>query len=237
MALSAIDGKKRYVSINQPNEEGVIEYDLRKGEYSVSIQTGPSFGTKRQEFAEAGMDLITAYPNAGPAVADLIVRSMDWPGADKIADSLEAIVPPQVLAARKVDPKNAAAMVPSLQAQVAALTQQNQLLSQQAQKHTAEMDKAASDIKVEMMKDDTEKFKAELDNKLKLEQIKFEREQTELEYIVKTEELRIKKEELALKKTLAAQKINNETHDKVVDHIDRMSGNDETETGIQGDLR
>ena len=237
VALSAIDGKKRYVSINQPNEQGVIEYDLRKGEYSVSIQTGPSFGTKRQEFAEAGMDLITAYPNAGPAVADLIVRSMDWPGADKIADSLEAIVPPQVLAARKADPKNAAAMVPSLQAQVAALTQQNQLLSQQAQKHTAEMDKAASDIKVEMMKDDTEKFKAELDNKLKLEQIKFEREQTQLEYIVKTEELRIKNEELALKKTLAAQKINNETHDKVVDHIDRMSGIDETETGIKGDLR
>jgi hypothetical protein len=248
ITLLSQDGKKRTVSINQPNEQGVVEYDLTVGDYTVSIQTGPSFGTKRQEMAEAVMDLIAAYPNAAPAIADLAVRQMDWAGADKIADSLEAMVPPQVLAARKVDPKNAAAMVPSLQGQLAAAQQQIQVLNMQAQKHTAEMDKAASDIKVEMLQADTEMKKAQLDNDFKMKQLQFNEEKTELEFLIKEKELEIKIAELKLKKagvaiegTKVAAEMLNDVHDRTIEHIDRMNPDietdEESDTGMDEDLK
>ena len=241
--LMSQDGKKRSIAINTPNEAGVMEYDFTKtNNYSVSIQTGPSFGTKRQEFAAAGMDLITSYPAAAPAVADLIVRAMDWPGADKIADSLEAIADPRALAARKMNKKDAAAMVPGLQGQLAAAQAQIQELKVNEQKHVAEMNKAASDIKVEMMKADTEMKKAQLDNEFKMKQLKFDEELAELELLIKEKELEIKMAELKLKKIDQNHKMIGDAHDRTVAHIDKMTGADEeteeeSNTGIQDDLK
>jgi hypothetical protein len=221
--LLAEDGKTRTISINTPNNEGVVEYDFTQSEYQVQINTGPSFGTKQQEFVSDGMDLIQGYPECAPAIADLIVRGMQWPGADKIADSLEALVPPQVLQARKTNPKDAAAMIPSLQAQIASLTSQNQAMQEQLKAHTSEMEKAAADIKVELMKDNTEKYKVDNESKIKMEQLQYQREVAELEFLVKKKELELKQQELELKRIELAADMTDRAHEKSVDHIDRLS--------------
>ena len=244
--LLSQDGKKRTVSINQPNEEGVVEYDMTTGDYTVSIQSGPSFGTKRQEESEAIMELIGVYPQAAVAIADIAVRSMDWPGADKIADSLEAMVPPQVLQARKTDPKQAAAMVPSLQAQVAQLTQQNQVLTTHLQQATGKMQAAADNIQIEHMKAAVDEKKINSEAQIKLAQLKLEEQRTELEFLIKEKELKIAAAELELKKeqmgitaTKVMSDIASETHEHHIKHIDKMveisTPREDDESGFSGD--
>ena len=242
----SIDGKKKAVAINQPNEEGVVEYDLSEGDYTVSIQTGPSFGTKRQETAEAVMGLISVYPQAAQAVADIAVRHMDWPGSKQIADSLEAMVPPQILQARKTNPKDAAAMVPQLQAQLQAVTQQLQVLGQQHQQlvealHVANDKSQLEQLKIQVDADKNNKADALARKKLELEE-----QETELEYVVKETELKIAMEELKLKRTQlglegvkVASDINEGIHEHAMAHIDRVSPSvpEDANTGMQEDLK
>lgn len=228
--LKAQDGKKRTISINQPNAAGVIEYDLTQGDYSVSIQTGPSFGTKRQESAESVMELISVYPQAAVAIADIAVRNMDWPGAQKIADSLEALVPPQVLQARKTDPKDAAAMIPSLQAQLAALKQQNEVMTMQLQEAAKKLNESADKVHIEQMKAEVDMRKIDTETALKVKEMELREQETELEFLVKEQELKIAQMELDLQRAQLGIKgaevmsdINDRMHDKEVSHIERVA--------------
>lgn len=77
--------------------QGVVKlYDLTVGKYDVTVASGPSFTTKRQEASEQMMQMVQAFPDAAPLLGDLIAKNLDWPGADDIADRLKALLPPQV---------------------------------------------------------------------------------------------------------------------------------------------
>lgn len=71
-------------------------YNLGVGRYDVSVAAGPSYTTKRMEAAEAMMQLTQANPALFQMIGDLMVRNMDWPGADEIADRLKKMLPPQL---------------------------------------------------------------------------------------------------------------------------------------------
>lgn len=228
--LKAQDGKKRTVSINQPNAAGVIEYDLTQGDYSVSIQTGPSFGTKRQESAESVMELISVYPQSAQAIADIAVRNMDWPGAQKIADSLEALVPPQVLQARKTNPRDAAAMVPQLQAQLTAAQQQLQVMEMQLKEASNKLNESADKVAIEHMKAEVDMRKIDTETALKIKEMELREQETELEFLVKEQELRIahleldlQRAQLGIKGAQVMSDINDSMHDKEVSHIERVA--------------
>ena len=255
MLLQA-DGKKKAAAINQPNEEGVVEFDMSEGDYTVSIQTGPTFGTKRQETAENIMSLIDAYPAAASAITDIMVRNMDWPGAEQIADSLEALVPPQVLAARKTDPKDAAAQLGPLKAQLAGLQQQMQQLTQENTEAKLKLQDKSDNVQIEMMKDDMEKKKMESDKEIAMRKLALEEQIAELEFMVKKRELDIAMEELAIKKqqlgvqaTKAASDIaetmrkgHQEHHEHVIamttpDETPLTEVNDESQTGMGESLK
>jgi len=45
------------------------------------------------------------YPEAAPVIADLAAKNYDWPGADKIAERLRAMLPPQVRAVVENEPE------------------------------------------------------------------------------------------------------------------------------------
>ena len=66
-------------------------HDLRVGRYDLVVQSGPSFGTRRQEAAEQMVSLIQSFPAAAPVLADLMAKSFDWPGAQEIADRLKTL--------------------------------------------------------------------------------------------------------------------------------------------------
>jgi hypothetical protein len=68
-------------------------YDLTAGKYDVTVTTGPSFTTRREEAATQMTEMVRAFPDAAPVIGDLIAKNLDWPGADEIAERLKAINP------------------------------------------------------------------------------------------------------------------------------------------------
>ncbi len=96
------DGTDKFVPVNQPftEEENGQQiqkiYDLTVGKYDVVVAIGPSYTTERQETAENMLAFVSAVPQAGMLIADLIAKNMDWPGADEIEKRLKLLLPPQL---------------------------------------------------------------------------------------------------------------------------------------------
>lgn len=59
-------------------------YDMTEGNYAVMVTTGASYTTKRQEQAEAMLEL-AAKTDLMQVAPDIYYGTQDWPGADKIA--------------------------------------------------------------------------------------------------------------------------------------------------------
>lgn len=66
-------------------------FDLTAGKYDLTVETGPSYTTQREEAANQMMELLRAFPQAAPVIGDLLAENLDWPGADKIADRLKVL--------------------------------------------------------------------------------------------------------------------------------------------------
>jgi hypothetical protein len=71
-------------------------YNLALGKYDLTVETGPSFTTKREEAAYQMTEFIRAFPQAAPLIGDMLAKNMDWPEADEIARRLQAMLPPQI---------------------------------------------------------------------------------------------------------------------------------------------
>jgi len=86
----------------QAGELGEIEkiYDLTVGKYDLTVTSGPSFTSRREEAANQMIELIRAYPAAAPVIGDLLAKNLDWPGADEVAERLQAMLPAQAPASR-----------------------------------------------------------------------------------------------------------------------------------------
>jgi len=73
--------------------------DLARGKYDLTVETGPSYASRREETADQILKMIQAYPPAAPVLGDLLAKNLDWPDADEVARRLHALLPPQLLAA------------------------------------------------------------------------------------------------------------------------------------------
>jgi len=94
------DGESEMKAVNQPVQEQERDplteevreitriYDLTAGRYDLTVSAGPSFASLRQEAASQMIELIRAYPQAAPVIGDLLVKNLDWPGADEIAERM-----------------------------------------------------------------------------------------------------------------------------------------------------
>lgn len=70
--------------------------DLTVGTYDVTVSTGPSYSTLREEAAESMVAVAGNFPKLLEVAGDLVVESMDWPGADKIAARLKKTMPAEL---------------------------------------------------------------------------------------------------------------------------------------------
>jgi len=150
MRIIGDDGKPEILTINQygQDEEGInkILNDVTVGEYDIVMDTGPGYNSKRQEAVESMMTLFAADPALIQQAGDLLVRNMDFPGAETIADRLAVNNP-----LAKVDDKSK--VPPRIQMQLQQLQAQNQQ-SQQAIQQLQMMIKQRQDI--EGVKQDAE---------------------------------------------------------------------------------
>lgn len=119
------DGQQEIVHINQIFEKGgqEVSYNLGAGKYDLIVETGPSYATKRQEAAAAMIDMSKAYPKVAEVAGDLIVKNMDWPGAQEISDRLKKTLAPGL-----VEDKDKPQIPQEIQAQ---MSQMQQVLQQQ----------------------------------------------------------------------------------------------------------
>jgi hypothetical protein len=106
----------------QTNEEGIREvYALGSGKYDLVVDTGPSYTTRRQETAEQMTELLRAFPDAAPVIGDILVKNLDWQGADEIAERLKAMVPQQAQGGPSEEQQQVMAELAELKAENAKL--------------------------------------------------------------------------------------------------------------------
>lgn len=131
--------------------------DLARGKYDLTVEAGPSYASRREEITASLTELCRAFPLAAPILGDIIVKNMDIPDAEEVAQRLHALLPPQVLAA-----ENGGQQDPMQSPQVQALVQHGQQViqeqGQQLQQVTQQLQqseqalalaKAANDLKAQ----------------------------------------------------------------------------------------
>jgi hypothetical protein len=120
------DDSEKVVRVNEILQDGSMKNNLSVGMYDVTIDTGPSFATKRQEAAAQIEGLVRAYPQMAQFTADLLIKNMDWPYAKEIAERLKKTLPPGI-----ADDKDKKPLPPEAQAQMAQMSQMIEALTTQ----------------------------------------------------------------------------------------------------------
>lgn len=138
MRIIGEDGRPDMVTLNQKVlQEGVqkVLNDVTVGSYDVVMETGPGYNSKRQEGVEAMMQLLnTPLGEKVAATADdLIVRQMDYPGSDLVADRLAAANPLSQIDDKSDIPPQVQMMIKGLQQQLQQSGQMIQSLQTELQ--------------------------------------------------------------------------------------------------------
>lgn len=158
------------VKINQPMEvrnpkvEGGLEtviHDITVGQYDVTVSSGPSYSTLRQEAVDGMIQTGNAWPKLWEVAGDKMVKAMDWPGAEEIAERIRKTIPPAIRGNEEDADDLGEPMVPTPEGPI-PMSQVPQLIAQlgQALQNADEMLKKAGVDKVE-----TEKAKVSLQAK------------------------------------------------------------------------
>lgn len=97
------EGQNAYGS--QPQVQGQEKlYDLSIGKYDVTVKTGPSYSTQREETRETLIEIMKQIPGAAPILGDVLMEHMDFPGASTVTKRLKAMLPPQIQASESGQP-------------------------------------------------------------------------------------------------------------------------------------
>ena len=128
------DGVPSMVQINQrqmqPNGVQTVKHDMTVGRYDVVMDTGPGYETKRLEGAENMLDLLKTPlgETVAKTGADIVIRNMDFPGSDELANRAMPQTPQGMQKAMEALPSDAKAIVQSLLAEKQQMQQAMQHL-------------------------------------------------------------------------------------------------------------
>lgn len=142
-------------------------YNLGVGTYDVTITSGPSYNTLRQEATESMVTMIQAHPELMNVIGDLMVKNMDWPGAEEISKRLHMILPAPILEAEQK------ASIDKMPPEMQKAIQQFDIAIQQKD----EAINAAAD-EIERLRLENEKLKRE--EAVKLAELEVKREEVEV---------------------------------------------------------
>lgn len=143
--------------INDPEDPEAA--DMSKGKYDIVVETGPSYSTKRVEAAESMIQFVQAFPQAAAVTGDLIAHAQDWPDADKFAERLKSLLPPQLQ--EQKDPADMSAEEQQEAQQRQAMMAQQAQQQQQLQEITAMLAIEEGKAKIAEAKARTAKLEAE----------------------------------------------------------------------------
>jgi hypothetical protein len=108
MRIMGEDGTSSMIPVNQPavkveggnyktDPNGDEYFDLQIGKYDVEVEVGPSFQTKRQEAANAIIELAKADPRILEVGGDILMDNLDIPNKGELKERIQAIMDPSLL--------------------------------------------------------------------------------------------------------------------------------------------
>lgn len=164
------DGKNSFVRVDpsmdgayHKDENGNTYINPQVGRYDVRVVAGPSYTTMRQEAAAGLSQVLQANPALTPVIGPMWARMQDWPEADKVAQALTAMAPPQVQGVLKGEDGPS----PEVQALIQQAQQhatEMQTIIQQQQQQIAELQakqaEAEENQQIEWYKAETERLKS-----------------------------------------------------------------------------
>ena len=156
------DKKPQNVPLGQPVQtpDGMERvFDLTIGKYDVTVECGASYTTKREQAAEQMLELLRVIPQAAPLISDLMVKNLDWNGAEEIADRLAMMLPPEI----KGQNPQLQQMQQQMQQQQQQYQQQMQMLQAQLSQASQQLQALQLDHMIDAEKVKIDGFKAETD--------------------------------------------------------------------------
>jgi hypothetical protein len=151
-------------SINTQNPAVESIYNPTIGQYDVICDSGPSYASKRDEAANMMLALTQANPSLFSIIGDLMVKNMDWPGAEEIGRRLQAMLPPNLQALSnsgdKMDPmvlqahmamQQMAGQMEHMSQEITALRDQRMLEIQTKEREWYEAQTKRMDVEVKVM--------------------------------------------------------------------------------------
>ena len=79
-------------------------FDLGVGKYDLTVETGPSFTTRREEAVFAMTELVRAFPAGAPVLAPRIAKASDFPDAEEIGQELQQLAQAAAQGGQGTDP-------------------------------------------------------------------------------------------------------------------------------------
>jgi len=178
--IMGVDGQVKSEKINQPippeqqkpdPKTGAIASvlnDVTVGEYDVVVAAGPSYSTLRQEAVANMVDLGGKWPKLMDVAGDKVVRAMDWPGAEEIADRIEKTIPAELRDKPEGEDQAPVVNTPRGPIPVDQAAQMLQEMDQQMQQMGQQLQEASAGI-----------TKAKLDNSAMVEKARIDAESRE----------------------------------------------------------
>lgn len=154
------DGEVKAVTIDPNGQTDAINniYNPTVGRYDVTIDTGPSYATKRQEMADNMINLTQANPQIWNVAGDLLMKNLDWPGAEEIAKRMQAMLPPPILQQIQQDEGGQPQQDHEQAAQQQQMQQAMQEMQQQLQSMQQQLADKMADLEVKQFEAETRRL-------------------------------------------------------------------------------
>lgn len=182
------DGTNDFVEINTAVEDKdtgkiIMMHDIAYGKYDVTMETGPSYATMRQEAADLQIELLKVLPpQAAQNIVHLIVQNLGVPGSEEVARILRKMLPENLKSEQEklsdlpqgvsrnpktgeFEDENGQPWQPPITPEVQALMQQNQIEQGKVEAMMAksEAEKATAQAKIKQAEADLAEAQAEIE--------------------------------------------------------------------------
>ena len=167
------------MTVGQPmtKQDGTqATFQWGQGRYDMTVSLGASYQTSRQEAADVGLEMMKALPpQMAAAMAPMVIRNMDTPGAREIAERLDRTLPPEITQEKD---DQAPQIPPEIQQQMQQMQQMIEVMTKELnakndliEKETHKLQAAGAEKKLEI---DAKIQIAAMDNdtKLRIEELK-----------------------------------------------------------------
>lgn len=138
-----VDDKTGEPMVDEAGQAVMAMHDLSAGKYDLTVTTGPSFTTRREEAAYQMTEMMRALPASAPVLGKHLAKNLDWPGADEIAEELEAMSQPQI-------PPELQQQIEEGKQELARLTEENQKLKANTAMDAAELEQKREQAQMEV---------------------------------------------------------------------------------------